>query len=301
MKGKKLLTVGLAALMMFGASGCASEQQDAVERIKEQGYIVLGTSPDYAPNEFYIDDNGTKKIVGSDIALAQAVADKLGVELQIQESDFNTVIANAQAGTIDFGLAGFAWTQSRNEVVDFSTDYSRNSEDSSFQGVMVRKEDVSKYQTKEDFKANNAIVGAQAASIQYEMSLLIADEANIVQLADTTNCAAQLSTGDIDAFVCTSTQAIALMQTYDNIVLLPQDGFDMDPESKYNQTGAIFSKDPAFDSLEEVVNEVIEEAKVKNADGKSQLDIWYEEATALMPFDLTEELIAAGELPGYEN
>ena len=45
----------------------------------------------------------------------------------------------------------------------------------------------------------------------------------------------------------------------------------------------------------------MEEAKVKNADGKSQLDIWYEEATALMPFDLTEELIAAGELPGYEN
>ena len=82
MKGKKLLTVGLAALMMFGASGCASEQQDAVERIKEQGYIVLGTSPDYAPNEFYIDDNGTKKIVGSDIALAQAVADKLGVGVE---------------------------------------------------------------------------------------------------------------------------------------------------------------------------------------------------------------------------
>ncbi|CVH74405.1 Arginine-binding extracellular protein ArtP precursor [Clostridiales bacterium CHKCI006] len=296
MKAKKLLTLGLAALMTFSFTACSTEQQDAVERIKAQGYITLGTSPDYAPSEFYIDDNGTKRIVGSDIALAQAVADKLGVELQIQESDFNTVIANAQAGTIDMGISGFAWEEDRAEVVDFSDDYSRDS-GTSFQGLMIRKEDVDKYQTKEDIRANGAIVGAQAASIQYTMSLTIADEDHIVQLADTTNCAAQLSTGDIDAFVCTSTQAVAMMETYDNIMLLPKETFNMDPDNFYNRTGVIFSKDPAYDSLEEVVNEVIAEAKVPNEEGKTQLDIWYEEAVALMPFDLTEELKASGELP----
>ena len=218
---KKLLTLVLSLLMVFSLTGCGGEQKDALTRIKEQGYITFGTSPDYAPNEFYMQDpnTGERKIVGSDIALAQAIADKIGVELRIQEADFNTCILNAQTGVVDFALAGFAWKAEREEVVDFSDDYSRSSGDESWQGLMVRKEDVSKYPTKESFKDSGAKVGAQAASIQYDMALTIADKENIVQLADTTNVAAQLSTGDLDAFVCTSTQAFALMETYKNITI----------------------------------------------------------------------------------
>lgn len=288
---KKLLTLGLAGLMILSLTGCSgSSDQDALARIKEQGYITLGTSPDYAPSEFYIDDHGQKKLVGSDIALAQAIADEIGVELRVQESDFNTVIVNAQTGTIDMGISGFSWTKSRDEAVDFSDSYSRDSDLSSFQGLMVRKEDVDKYPNKEAFRESGAKIGAQTASIQYEMALTIADEKNIVQIASTTDTAMQLSTGDLDAFVCTSPQAIALMETFDNIILLPKETFNMDPEGNYNKVGVIFSKDPAYDSLQEVVNKVIADAQVKNKDGKSQLDIWYEEAVALAPYDLTSEL-----------
>ncbi len=289
---KKLLLCFMSLFMGFSLFGCSSDEQDALERIKEQGYITLGTSPDYAPNEFYIDDNGTRKIVGYDISLAQAIADEIGVELRIQESDFNTVIANAQAGEIDMGISGFAWTRSRENAVDFSVSYARDSEESSYQGIMIRREDIDKYTSLESFRELGAVVGAQGSSIQYEMAQTIVDDENIIQLSDTTSVAAQLSTGDLDAFVCTSTQAYALMQTYTNIVLLPQDGFDMDPDGLYNQTGVIFSKDPSFDSLQEVVNEVITASLEKNEDGKSQMDIWYEEAVALMPFDLTEVIQA---------
>ena len=289
---KNLLLCFMSLLMGFSLFGCSLDEQDALERIKEQGYITLGTSPDYAPNEFYIDDNGTRKIVGYDISLAQAIADEIGVELRIQESDFNTVIANAQAGEIDMGISGFAWTRSRENAVDFSVSYARDSEESSYQGIMIRREDIDKYTSLESFRELGAVVGAQGSSIQYEMAQTIVDDENIIQLSDTTSVAAQLSTGDLDAFVCTSTQAYALMQTYTNIVLLPQDGFDMDPDGLYNQTGVIFSKDPSFDSLQEVVNEVITASLEKNEDGKSQMDIWYEEAVALMPFDLTEVIQA---------
>lgn len=289
---KKLLLCFMSLFMGFSLFGCSSDEQDALERIKEQGYITLGTSPDYAPNEFYIDDNGTRKIVGYDISLAQAIADEIGVELRIQESDFNTVIANAQAGEIDMGISGFAWTRSRENAVDFSVSYARDSEESSYQGIMIRREDIDKYTSLESFRELGAVVGAQGSSIQYEMAQTIVDDENIIQLSDTTSVAAQLSTGDLDAFVCTSTQAYALMQTYTNIVLLPQDGFDMDPDGLYNQTGVIFSKDPSFDSLQEVVNEIITASLEKNEDGKSQMDIWYEEAVALMPFDLTEVIQA---------
>lgn len=286
---KKILKGILALTMALTVSACgSSEPQDKLAQIKEQGYITLGTSPDYAPCEFYIEKDGKKEIVGTDIMLAQAIADKIGVELRIQESDFNTVIANAQAGNIDMGISGFAWKKERAEVVNFSDDYTRNA-DSSFQGLMIRKEDVDKYPNKEAFRASGAKVGAQGASIQYDMALTIADEANIIQLADTTNVAAQLSTGDLDAFVCTSTQAYALMETYTNIVLLPKETFNMDPDNFFNRTGAIFCKNEAYDSLIEVVNEVIAEAKVKDENGKTMLDKWYEEAEALMPFEIPLE------------
>lgn len=286
---KKLLMSILALTMALGLTACGGgEPKDKLAQIKEQGYITLGTSPDYAPCEFYIEKDGKKEIVGTDIMLAQAIADKIGVELRIAESDFNTVIANAQAGNIDVGISGFAWKKERAEVVNFSDDYTRNADDS-FQGLMIRKEDVDKYPTKEAFKAAGAKVGAQGASIQYDMALAIADEENIIQLADTTNVAAQLSTGDLDAFVCTSTQAYALMETYTNIILLPKETFNMDPDNFYNRTGAIFCKDESYNSLIEVVNEVIAEAKVKDENGKNMLDKWYEEAEALMPFEIPLE------------
>ena len=96
---KKLFKGLMALVMMVSLVGCGNnEPKDALARIKEQGYITFGTSPDYAPNEFYMQDpaTGERKIVGSDIALAKAVAEKIGVDLVIQESDFNTVILNAQ-------------------------------------------------------------------------------------------------------------------------------------------------------------------------------------------------------------
>ena len=293
---KKLFKTVLVSLLALGTlAGCSSDSStstDRLEQIKERGYIVLGTSPDYAPNEFYIaDENGDKQIVGSDIALAQAIADEIGVELKIQESDFNTVILNVQAGTVDMGISGFAWKAERAEVVNFSVDYSRAASDS-YQGLMIRKEDEGKWADKDAMKAANIKVGAQNGSIQYNMALTITDEKNIVSLADTTACAALLSTGDIDAFVCTSPQALACMETYDNIMLLPQKDWDMDPDNEYDKTGVIVMKDSSSDSLLEVIDKVITDAKTVGDDGLSLLDVWYNEATDQMPFEIDQSLLA---------
>ena len=180
---KKLVKVLLASIMALGVlAGCGSkgsgEAKDRLAQIQERGYIVLGTSPDYAPNEFYISKDGKKQIVGSDIALAQAIADEIGVELRIQESDFTSVITNVQSGNVDMGISGFAWKKDRAEVVNFSTDYSRESGEHSYQGLMVRKADYDKFlgMTKEEVKKEGIKVGAQMASIQYDMALQVTEE-----------------------------------------------------------------------------------------------------------------------------
>ena len=59
---------------------------------------------------------------------------------------------------------------------------------------------------------------------------------------------------------------------------------------KYSRVGAVFALNADNDSLIEVVNKVIAKAQEVNADGKSQLDIWADEAEALLPFDLTEQI-----------
>ena len=81
---------------------------------------MLGTSADYAPYEFHIQENGVDKIVGFDIALAQAIADELGVELEIKDIPFDSILLAISADSVDVGIAGFTPTPARLEAVDMS-------------------------------------------------------------------------------------------------------------------------------------------------------------------------------------
>ena len=284
---KKLLKGLLAVAMMFAVTACGGNEPDLLDQIKEKGYITLATSPDFAPNEFYVLKDGEQTIVGSDIALAQAIADEIGVELKINPVAFKQVISEVQAGNADFGISGFAWTETRAKAVKFSANYSQTTSDG-WQGLMIRKADADKYKTLDDIKAANLKIGAQAGSIQAEMASKLTN--NVQSLGDNSTIAQELAIGSIDAYVITSTQAAAAMNGNDSIMLLPEEGFNLDPDGKYDQVGAVFSKTANNDSLIEVVNKVIEKAKVVNAEGKSQLDIWNDEAEALLPFDLTSTI-----------
>lgn len=284
---RKLVTLCLSLLMVFGLVGCSSstptEEKDLLDVIKERGYMVLGTSPDFAPQEFYAMQDGKKEIVGTDIKLAQAIADEIGVELRIEPSEFSAVITNAQTGLVDVGISGFSWTEGRAKSVIFSDDYSQVTSDA-WQGIMVRKEDAEKYKNLDDIKAAQLKIGAQTGSIQYEMALKLTDEANIVPIGDNAICAQELQIGGIDAYIITSDQAKMAMKSQPNITLLPEDKFNLDPENKYGLTGAVFSKDIKNEEFIKVVNKVIADAKAEGL-----FDKWDEEVKTLLPYEVTEE------------
>ena len=82
------------------------------------GKLVLGTSADYSPYEFHIYENGVDKIVGFDVALAQAIADELGVELEIHDIPFDSILMELNMGSVDIGIAGFTPTPARLEAID---------------------------------------------------------------------------------------------------------------------------------------------------------------------------------------
>ena len=105
------------------------------EEIKEYGKLVVATSPDFPPFES-LDTAGN--VIGWDIDVAKALAEKLGVELEIQKMEFDAVLSSVAAGKVHIGMAGISNTAKRDESVDFSL----NVFDSS-QMIIVRADNTS--------------------------------------------------------------------------------------------------------------------------------------------------------------
>lgn len=83
--------------------------------------LTMGSSIDFAPYEYYDDETG--EIVGIDVEIAKAVAEKLGCDLEIVDMQFDSIIAAVVSGKVDFGMSGFTITEDRKQSVDFSTPY----------------------------------------------------------------------------------------------------------------------------------------------------------------------------------
>lgn len=113
---KKILAIALIAALVLCCAACGEPAKD--QEAKEK--LVMGTNPAFPPYEF-VDDNGD--IVGIDAEIADAIADKLGLELEIKDMEFDSLVPAVQAGSIDVALAGMSVTPERLESVDFSESY----------------------------------------------------------------------------------------------------------------------------------------------------------------------------------
>lgn len=112
----KLLLAPLLAASLFLFSGCKDEKQD------EKKILVMATSADYPPFEFYKNE----EVVGFDIDLARMITKELGYELKILDMDFVGIIPALQSGKIDFAISAINPTLKRAQNVDFSQIYYHN-------------------------------------------------------------------------------------------------------------------------------------------------------------------------------
>ncbi len=87
--------------------------------IRDNGTLTMATNAAFPPYEYY--ENGT--IVGIDADMAQAIADKLGMNLVISDMEFDSIIAAVQSGKADFGAAGLTVTEDRLKNINFSEAY----------------------------------------------------------------------------------------------------------------------------------------------------------------------------------
>lgn len=120
MKRRTFLSIGLVTFTISAIAGCGGNQAQSPSG-KE--VVTLITSLDYPPYGYYETAGGQRKIIGFDIDIANYIANDLGFELRVQESDFNGLIPALQSKRADFVMAGMTPTEERKKNVDFSTLY----------------------------------------------------------------------------------------------------------------------------------------------------------------------------------
>ncbi|MBC5581082.1 transporter substrate-binding domain-containing protein [Anaerofilum sp. BX8] len=185
---------------------------ERIAGIKAAGKIVLGTSADYPPFEFHTEIDGTDTIVGFDVALAQKVADALGVELEVVDMSFDNLLISLDKGDFDFVMASLSNTPERAKAVDFSSSYFRGA-----QVVLVRAEDADKYTTQESLAGCQ--VAAQKGAIQVPLANEIAGAENVVQLTKVGDMITELKAGKVEAVFLDNTIGAGYAAVHDDLVM----------------------------------------------------------------------------------
>lgn len=133
---KKLLTLLLAAMMLVGMAACAPKEAPPAEGStpnagETKKTLRVAMECTYAPYNWTQpdDSNGAVPLAsgsyvnGYDVVIAKIIAEKLGYELEIVQTDWSSIIPAIQSGVIDLGICGQSTTPDRKEMVDFTDPY----------------------------------------------------------------------------------------------------------------------------------------------------------------------------------
>ncbi len=210
-KLSKVLAVVLAAMFVVACfAGCSAKEDNSKKT------ITLATCADFPPYEF-IGDSG--EYAGIDIEFAQAVADKLGYELKVENMDFDSVITSVGTGKAQMGMAGLTVTEERLQSVDFSTPYANG-----IQSIIVKE--GSPIKSVDDLYAEGATykIGAQIATTgDIYFSSDIADgktTCSIQEYQSGAEAISSLSTGKIDAVIIDNEPAKNFVAANEGLTIL---------------------------------------------------------------------------------
>ena len=118
---KKIIALLLASVMLLGLlAGCGSTGSDNELNTVEDGKLIMSTNAAFPPYEMTTDEGG---FAGIDVEIAGAIAEKLGLELEIDDMDFDAALLAVQQGKSDIVMAGVSVTEKRQLVMDFSDSY----------------------------------------------------------------------------------------------------------------------------------------------------------------------------------
>ena len=199
---KELTAFVLTLVMALGLlSGCGSSNSDsntpsgddASDAAKTK--LVVATSPDFPPFESL--EGG--EVVGIEVDILKKVAEKMGMELDLQQMDFDSVIPGVQAGKFDVGMSGITVTDKRKENVDFSSVYFMAA-----QAIVVTAD--SGITGKADLEGKKVSVQTGTTAEEYCMG----NGYEVLAFTANNDAAAALTAGKVDAWVVDNEVALAM-------------------------------------------------------------------------------------------
>ena len=251
---KKLTALILALVMVFALVGCASGNNDTgstestatndttetaeageaaefaetaeptetnetteTAETTEAAVLKMGTNAAFPPYEYY-EDADDNKVVGIDAEVAALIAEKLGMELEIVDMEFDSIITAVQTGKVDMGMAGMTVTEDRLENVNFTTSYATGVQ------VVIVKEG-SEIATVDDLSVEgkdwkvgvqNATTGDLYATWDLEEKGL----ATVMRYNKGADAVQALATGKVDCVIIDNEPAKAFVAENDGLAIL---------------------------------------------------------------------------------
>ena len=245
---KRLLALTMVTCMAADMTASAEVDTDSIETVTD-GKLTVATSPDFAPYEFYaIGEDGSPTLAGFDMALAQYIADYIGLELEVVTMDFDGVLSELQTQSVDLGMAGLSPDPKREEAMDFSDIYYEGG-----QSLVTIKDNADKYNSFEAVNDPDVSVGAQTGSIQMDLATENTPDADIISLPKVTDIISELIGGKLDAAYIETAVAESYQKNYPELEIVLDVPYDVE--------GSAIGVSKGNEELLAAVNEAIAAAK----------------------------------------
>lgn len=294
----KVLSLALAALMLFALCACGAaespaaeptaapaadapaseapaeteapaESQGVLDQIKADGVLYVTLSPDFAPMEF-VDSSkdGQEQYVGFDVTLAKYIADYIGVDLVIEPMSFDACQTAVYTGSVPMSISGYSWTEERGENYEISDHYYAGDNETE-QVILIKKTDADKYTSAEGFSGVD--VGAQNASLQMNLLTSQLPDANPITIGDLGVGVLELQNGSIEALAVAKGNAEMILDSNPDLMICP---WEFEVAAEYEANVILITKGET--ALLNIVNEALAKAYADGLYGT-----WYEDAVAL--------------------
>ena len=178
-----------AASSDAASSEAASETETAELSTVEPGKLIMSTNAAFPPYEMTTDSG---EFEGIDIETAQAIADKLGLELQIDDMDFDAALLSVQQGKADIVMAGVTVTDERQNVMDFTDSYATG-----IQSIIVKED--SDIASVDDLAGKK--IGTQRGTTGYLYCSDDFGDENVVAYDNGLTAVQMLNNGQVDCVV----------------------------------------------------------------------------------------------------
>ena len=235
-----------AASSEAASSEAASETETAELSTVEPGKLIMSTNAAFPPYEMTTDSG---EFEGIDIETAQAIADKLGLELQIDDMDFDAALLAVQQGKADMVMAGVTVTDERQNVMDFTDSYATD-----IQSIIVKED--SDIASVDDLAGKK--IGTQRGTTGYLYCSDDFGDENVVAYDNGLTAVQMLNNGQVDCVVIDNAPAKEFIAANPGLKLL---------DTAYVEESYAIGVGKGNTELKDAINTALEELK---ADGTLQ-------------------------------